>query len=190
MQRPLLARRGIEVRPFGGVLADGRQADLYVLTAENGMSAQITNYGGIVTALRTPDRDGTLDDVVLGYDRLEDYVRDPVFLRRRDPGGMRTGSRMPASRSKGERSCSRAERTAAPLARRFGRVPQGAVGGANVRKTASGAFVWSSVTEAPTATRAIREDLDVRVVYALTDDGELVIECAPRPPVTATRLRT
>jgi aldose 1-epimerase len=81
MQRPSphLARRGIVTHPFG-VLDDGRRAALYVLTGRDGMSVEISNYGGIVTALRTPDRNGAFDDVVLGYDRLEDYVRDPFFF--------------------------------------------------------------------------------------------------------------
>jgi aldose 1-epimerase len=76
---PPSGRRSIEVAPFGA-LPDGRQAELYRLTTPSGLSAQITNYGGIVTALFAPDRGGRLGDVVLGYDRLEDYVRDPFFF--------------------------------------------------------------------------------------------------------------
>ena len=43
------------------------------LTNGKGSSVSITNYGAAVTALRVPDRDGRLDDVVLGFDSLDDY---------------------------------------------------------------------------------------------------------------------
>ena len=41
--------------------------------------ARITNYGGIIMSLRVPDRNGHLDDVVLGFDKPEDY-RAPAYL--------------------------------------------------------------------------------------------------------------
>lgn len=47
---------------------------LYTLTNSHGMIAKITNYGGIVTELHVPDRNGKLGDVVLGFDSYEDYV--------------------------------------------------------------------------------------------------------------------
>jgi aldose 1-epimerase len=40
----------------------------------------VINYGGIITSLKVPDRNGELDDIVLGYDNLQDYVkRNPYF---------------------------------------------------------------------------------------------------------------
>ena len=38
------------------------------------MSVKITNYGGIVTSIVTPDKEGKLADVVLGFDDLQSYV--------------------------------------------------------------------------------------------------------------------
>jgi aldose 1-epimerase len=64
---------GIISGPFG-VLPDGRDADLYVLTNDNGLQVSITNYGGIVTSLTAPDRDGLYADVVLGFDDLDGYL--------------------------------------------------------------------------------------------------------------------
>src|SRR5690554_2023100 len=52
---------------------DGKQVWLYTLTNSNGMMAEITNYGGIVRRLVTPDRNGHFDNVVLGFDTLADY---------------------------------------------------------------------------------------------------------------------
>src|SRR6201996_7343197 len=57
---------------WGGV--DGQGVDLYTLTKRNGMEVKITNYGGIITAIRVPGRDGTMADVVEGFGSLEDYT--------------------------------------------------------------------------------------------------------------------
>ena len=57
-----------------GALPDGRSASLFQLTNSQGLSAEITNYGGIIVALQTPDRHGELADVTLGKDSLEDYL--------------------------------------------------------------------------------------------------------------------
>jgi len=62
-----------------GKTADGTPVDLYVLANKNGMEVAITNYGGIVVSLKTPDRNGKLADVVLGYDRLEGYLGDKSY---------------------------------------------------------------------------------------------------------------
>ena len=68
-----------EVSEFG-TTEDGQTTQLYTITNQHGMRVTITNYGGIVTSLWVPDRDGTLGDVVLGYDRLEDYLEaSPYF---------------------------------------------------------------------------------------------------------------
>jgi aldose 1-epimerase len=66
------ARPAIAVAPFGR--QDGTPVQLYTLTNDNGLIARITNFGGIVTELHVPDRDGRLADVVLGFDNLDGYV--------------------------------------------------------------------------------------------------------------------
>ena len=53
---------------FGEV--DGKPVALYVLRNARGMVACITNYGAKIQQLMVPDRNGLLDDVVLGYDSL------------------------------------------------------------------------------------------------------------------------
>ena len=53
---------------------DGEQVTLYTLTNANGMEVKITNYGGIITSVRVPDRDGAMENVTLGFDNLDDYV--------------------------------------------------------------------------------------------------------------------
>lgn len=63
-----------------GRLADGTPVDLYTLTSPGGVEARITNYGGIIVSLKTPDRNGRLGDIVLGYDDLGGYlIKTPYF---------------------------------------------------------------------------------------------------------------
>ena len=63
-----------------GTLADGTAVDLYTLTNANGVEMRVTNYGGIIVSLKVPDRTGALGDVVLGYNRVEDYVKDTPYF--------------------------------------------------------------------------------------------------------------
>ncbi|WP_161496073.1 aldose epimerase family protein [Zobellia sp. OII3] len=53
----------------------GKEVSLYTVTNKNGMKMQIMNLGCIITSLFVPDKNGKLDDVVLGFDNLEDYVK-------------------------------------------------------------------------------------------------------------------
>lgn len=69
----------IEKNQFG-VLEDGREAYLYTLTNTQDAEVKITNYGGIVTSIRVPDKEGNIENVALGFDNLTDYLgNDPYF---------------------------------------------------------------------------------------------------------------
>jgi aldose 1-epimerase len=69
----------IKKEPFG-TLSDGTEVPLYTLVNDNGMAAEITPFGGIVVSLTAPDRDGEMDDVVLGFDSLDEYLdHNPFF---------------------------------------------------------------------------------------------------------------
>ena len=57
-----------------GATEDGSPVELYTLTNAHGLKAKIMTYGGIVTELDVPDRDGKLGDVVLGFDDLKGYL--------------------------------------------------------------------------------------------------------------------
>jgi aldose 1-epimerase len=77
MALTLPAHAGIAVQAWGG-LKDGEGkahgVDLYVLTNAKGMEARITNYGGIITAIKVRGRDGAMADVVQGFNSLADYT--------------------------------------------------------------------------------------------------------------------
>ena len=53
---------------------DGKQVRLYTLKNKSGMISEITNYGGKVVSLWTPDRKGHYEDIVLGYPNIDDYL--------------------------------------------------------------------------------------------------------------------
>ncbi|TSA26270.1 MAG: galactose mutarotase [Bacteroidetes bacterium] len=64
--------------PFGTM--NNREVFLYTLTNSSGIVVKITNYGGIITQIWTPDRRGEPGDIVLGYDSLKGYIdNNPYF---------------------------------------------------------------------------------------------------------------
>lgn len=63
----------VQREPFG-VTGGGQQVDRFTLTNRNGLKARIMSYGAIVTELHVPDRNGKLDDVVLGFHDLKGYL--------------------------------------------------------------------------------------------------------------------
>jgi aldose 1-epimerase len=61
-----------------GTAPNGEEVQLYTLTNANGMQVKVTNYGAIVTSIITPDKEGDMGDVVLGFDNVNGYVpNDP-----------------------------------------------------------------------------------------------------------------
>src|SRR5580658_9824676 len=63
-----------------GKTPEGMPVDLFTLRKPSGIEARICNYGGVVVSLKAPDRDGNLDDVVLGFDHLDGYLgQHPYF---------------------------------------------------------------------------------------------------------------
>ena len=63
-----------------GKLTDGREVHVFTLTNDAGVEARIMNFGGTVLSLKVPDRNGTMGDVVLGFDTLEAYLRKSPYF--------------------------------------------------------------------------------------------------------------
>lgn len=63
-----------------GTLPDGTELELFTLTNASGMQVSVTNYGGIITSLKVPDRNGKLDDVTLGYDSIDGYLKSTPYF--------------------------------------------------------------------------------------------------------------
>jgi galactose mutarotase-like enzyme len=70
----------MRTRSSFGQLPDGRSVDQFTLTNAHGIEVRLITYGGIITSIRTPDRSGQLDDVVLGFDSLAGYLKDSPYF--------------------------------------------------------------------------------------------------------------
>jgi aldose 1-epimerase len=67
-------------KQFFGKTDDGKSVDLYTLTNANGLKAEIITFGGIVTSLQVPDRNGKFADIVLGCDDVNDYAKKSPYF--------------------------------------------------------------------------------------------------------------
>ena len=63
-----------------GKLPDGREVYQYTLMNKSGAILKVINFGAIVTSLTVPDRNGKYDDVVLGYDSLQEYIKGQSYF--------------------------------------------------------------------------------------------------------------
>jgi aldose 1-epimerase len=70
----------LQTKPFGW-LPDNSEVTLFTLTNENGLAASVMNYGATLVQLLTPDRDGKLADITLGFNTLDGYIKhnSPYF---------------------------------------------------------------------------------------------------------------
>lgn len=66
-------KHAISERPFGS--HEGKPVTEYTMKNGNGMEVSIINYGGAITRIIVPDKQGTAGDVVLGFDSLEGYLQ-------------------------------------------------------------------------------------------------------------------
>ena len=55
----------------------GKKTDLYTLRNKNNMEVCVTNFGGRIVSVMVPDKDGKMQDVVLGFDSIQDYISKP-----------------------------------------------------------------------------------------------------------------
>ncbi|MBD8533048.1 MULTISPECIES: galactose-1-epimerase [unclassified Massilia] len=69
----------IQQAPFA-TLPDGTQVTVFTLTNTSGMRVRILDFGGIITEIHVPDRDGVLADVALGFDTLDPYRGDSPYF--------------------------------------------------------------------------------------------------------------
>jgi aldose 1-epimerase len=60
-----------------GKTPDGQDVELYTLRNAKGMEVTITTLGARIVTIKTPDRSGKFDDVVLGFDDLAGYSKIP-----------------------------------------------------------------------------------------------------------------
>ncbi|MFV0330507.1 MAG: aldose epimerase family protein [Dysgonomonas sp.] len=75
-----ITKSGLHPAGFSGKV-DGKDVQMYVLTNSNGSEATVINYGAKIVSLSIPDKNGKLVDVVLGHNNLNEYLNseEPYF---------------------------------------------------------------------------------------------------------------
>ena len=63
-----------------GTTPQGEKIYAYTLSNKNGMSVTVLNFGANVNSIRVPDKNGKVEDVVLGFDKLENYYANYSFF--------------------------------------------------------------------------------------------------------------
>jgi aldose 1-epimerase len=73
-------RRAEPTRAPFGQLPDGRRVELFTLRNTHGVEVNVMTYGAIITSIRTPDADGHVADVALGFDSLSGYLGSSPYF--------------------------------------------------------------------------------------------------------------
>ena len=76
---PEQTSNSIQVNDFG-TMEDGKEVKQYTLTNANGIEVKVINYGGIITSIKTPDKEGNMENVVLGFDNLDKYLEGTPYF--------------------------------------------------------------------------------------------------------------
>lgn len=78
-ENPKDSTMSTSTRPFGNT--DGKDITEYTLTNASGMKVHIINYGGTITGIEVPDRNKQMGNVVLSYENLDGYLQkaNPYF---------------------------------------------------------------------------------------------------------------
>ena len=159
-----------------GLLATGERVELYTLTNGNGMVARITSYGAMLTQLHVPDKAGKAANVVLGFDNLPQYLAGHPYL---GPTIGRMGNRIANGKFV-------LDGKTYQLARNEGGVHHLHGGTKGFDKALWKGEPTAGKTEAsvkftyrsPDGEEGFPGNLDVTVIYTLTDADELKIEYA------------
>tara|TARA_R110000796_G_scaffold67449_5_gene154843 strand:- start:100285 stop:101469 length:1185 start_codon:yes stop_codon:yes gene_type:complete len=69
----------IEKHDFGET-PEKEKVALYTLKNTDGIEINIMTYGGIITSLKTPNKDGVSEDIVLGYNSLDQYIKSSPYF--------------------------------------------------------------------------------------------------------------
>jgi aldose 1-epimerase len=157
-------------RPYGS-LASGETVEAHTLKNDSGASAEVLNYGGIITSLRMPDRHGRMADVVLGFNDLESYLSGSAYfgaivgrVAGRVSGGRLSvdGRTYDLARSSGANHLHGGRRG---LDKRIWSV-RPAEGGSSVRLT----------YRSPDGEEGYPGNVEISVTYTLTGSNEFVVE--------------
>ena len=156
-----------------GKTAEGDAVDIYTMVNKNGVTAKVMTYGALLTELHVPGRDGKVEDVVLGFDSLAGYLAGHPYF------GATTGrvaNRIAGGKFKiGDKEYTLAKNNGANHL-------HGGVKGLDKRiwkiKAIQGAraSMLFCTYNSPDGEEGYPGNLDIRVIYKLTDANELIID--------------
>ena len=69
----------VQTQDFG-TTSDGENVEKYMISHTNGLQMDVITFGGIITALKVPNKDGVYEDVVLGFDSLSQYEKENPYF--------------------------------------------------------------------------------------------------------------
>ncbi|MBN2214800.1 MAG: galactose mutarotase [Bacteroidales bacterium] len=149
---------------------DGKKVGLFNLENKNGLTVQITNYGGRIAALWVPDRDGNFKDIVTGYDSIEGFIGNTNYFN-----GIigRYGNRI----ARGKFTLNAKEYSLA-----INNAPNSLHGGNvgfdhavwNVERSTKDSLILTYLS--PDGEEGYPGNLSVKVIYSLNDSNELKID--------------
>ncbi len=71
---------GLVTSKIFGKTPEGQLVRLYTLSNKNGVSVSIMDYGATIVKILAPDRNGKLDDIVLGFDKFSPYLHQTAHF--------------------------------------------------------------------------------------------------------------
>ena len=155
-----------------GSLPDGRSAEEILITNAKGMVLGISDYGGLITSIQVPDRDGNVEELTLAFDSVGAYRARAYY----GPIIGRYGNRIGNARFTLEGEEYQLAANNGPHHLHGG--PTGfhtKLWAAEPFSRADGAGVILSYTS-PDGEEGYPGTVDVKVTYTLTNDNEIVID--------------
>lgn len=171
-KEPPMLPRVVERAPFGR-MPDGRPVERFTLRNPQGVEVQAITYGGIITSLRTPDRNGMMADIVLGFDTLEPYLAGTPYF-----GAIigRYGNRIAGGHFELDGETYRLATNNGPNHLHGGNVGFDKVLWAGEPFQSDTAVGVTFTYTSPDGEEGYPGRLDVRVTYTLTDGNDLVFD--------------
>lgn len=162
-------KASIEKAPFGRA-PDGTPVDLYTLRNARGVTVKVMTYGCLITEIHTPDRNGRLGDIVLGFDNLDSYLKGHPYF-----GCVvgRYANRIANARFTLDGRTYTLAANDGPHALHGGRKGFDKVVWAAEPLTVPGGVAVRFSYTSPDGEEGYPGNLKVRVTYTLTDDNEL-----------------
>jgi aldose 1-epimerase len=156
-----------------GKAVPGATVTQFTLVNKNNVVLKCIEYGAIITELRVPDKDGKLADVVLGFDKLDDYLKGHPYF---GTNAGRVANRIANAKFTLEGKEYKLADNAAPHTLHGGKAGfDKKLWKGEASLTATGPSVKFSYTS-PDGEEGYPGKLTVTVSYTLTDNNELVID--------------